>query len=1015
MIKYLKYLLFFVVLKVNAQDLTKLTLQTPNAAALGRYEDMPVEESTGIPNISLHLFNLKVGDIDFPISLSYHAGGVKVDQLESQVGLGWSLLGFPNLSRDVRGVPDEKRESGNFFSVPISTDEIEKRTSNLAPYNVGDMLNWQFLSNLKNDLSYDLTPDMFHYSLRSVGGKFFYSRNREFITIPFKAVKVQHFMSATVQPDIRFNITDESGIIYDFNSRNVTISDDALGQMGSSPYNLSVPSSWNISKIKLANATDSAVFNYNRYSIEEVIKSEQETIGKTPTPIAFIGNSYSRDLVEVQTQYPDIKSAIVTHYEDRITEIKTNNILFKFSYLGNFLSKISIYNSNGEIIKSISFSYNEGMTAPNRTFLTSVKLYENSVNPEKYQFYYNDLRLPDRSTLAALGQDYWGYFNGASNTRLLPKVQVRIGEFYKEGDAGYQNRVVEVGTADRNPSAIHKQAAVLNRIVYPTGLERKFYYSSNYYSRIVTGEVLKKVGGRTNGKGRLNRSENMYTIKAVNPKLIYNENQYELKLNLVYSPPVPISVMAPDDDVLYPQNVYVVDKSTNSIVYSGYHNGNPNLPLTISHSVKLDPSKEYELKVVVYGDANVTTSGGYSATYVDAYASWEELKTEKTDLLVAGLKIDKIEELDRQNLLSSREFYYNEPYVAFEDRLFYKNYTDVKITTPQSGTNLSIFSFMNYFQRQYFGTSSFSTINFKGSPVIYKQVKSIIRDASGIKSDTLISNYAVIHEAIPSNIDEFIKSSSSYGQFNPSWADINLTSSKVKSGANYKKESSYNYSSFKSILDIDRFRLIGSFAEYRHADVPSPYPFTLLTMSNFYLKSFPISRSSQLLVKDTESIDGVVTTSDYNYSAIDLQRNYVAKQISSGPKKITKILYPNDIGSTSIFGGNLTADEFSGIQKLNANNTHQLNTVIQEENYIEDVLIGLKRNTYENIGNMPHYKRTYTKFRNSDNMVKNVEVISFDSYSNPREVKKQEEPVNHLPLGLRWTIPDRRDQECHLC
>ncbi|MEN5194496.1 hypothetical protein [Sphingobacterium faecium] len=137
------------------------------------------------------------------------------------------------------------------------------------------MLNWQFLSNLKNDLSYDLTPDMFHYSLRSVGGKFFYSCNREFVTIPFKAVKVQHFMSATVQPDIRFNITDESGIIYDFNSRNVTISDDALGQMGSSPSNLSVPSSWNISKIKLATTNDSAVFNYNRHSIQEVNKSEQ--------------------------------------------------------------------------------------------------------------------------------------------------------------------------------------------------------------------------------------------------------------------------------------------------------------------------------------------------------------------------------------------------------------------------------------------------------------------------------------------------------------------------------------------------------------------------------------------------------------------------------------------------------------------------------------------------------------------------------------------------------------------
>jgi hypothetical protein len=52
---------------------------------------MPVSEYTGIPNISVPLFEVEEDGVKFPLMLSYHAGGIKVNQDASWVGLGWDL------------------------------------------------------------------------------------------------------------------------------------------------------------------------------------------------------------------------------------------------------------------------------------------------------------------------------------------------------------------------------------------------------------------------------------------------------------------------------------------------------------------------------------------------------------------------------------------------------------------------------------------------------------------------------------------------------------------------------------------------------------------------------------------------------------------------------------------------------------------------------------------------------------------------------------------------------------
>ena len=64
---------------------------SPEAYALMQYEAIPVSTYTGVPSVNIPIYTIQVGNYSLPISLNYHASGIKVAQEASWVGLGWSL------------------------------------------------------------------------------------------------------------------------------------------------------------------------------------------------------------------------------------------------------------------------------------------------------------------------------------------------------------------------------------------------------------------------------------------------------------------------------------------------------------------------------------------------------------------------------------------------------------------------------------------------------------------------------------------------------------------------------------------------------------------------------------------------------------------------------------------------------------------------------------------------------------------------------------------------------------
>ena len=85
----------------------QVLLPSSEAQSLGDFAEVPVDLYTGRTNINIPLFTVSHNGIEVPVSLSYHGGGIKVDDECGLVGLGWTLNAGGAVSRIVRGMPDD--------------------------------------------------------------------------------------------------------------------------------------------------------------------------------------------------------------------------------------------------------------------------------------------------------------------------------------------------------------------------------------------------------------------------------------------------------------------------------------------------------------------------------------------------------------------------------------------------------------------------------------------------------------------------------------------------------------------------------------------------------------------------------------------------------------------------------------------------------------------------------------------------------------------------------------------
>ncbi len=244
--------LFFIVFQfsifnsgwVNAQStpvpnpMTTISIASPTAGSLGKFGDMPISYHTGVPQISIPIYSIEAGPIKIPISLSYHASGVKVQEPAGWVGMNWALDAGGVITRSVQGLPDE---------VPASSSQ---QKGYFRDYGYSNYLYAAGQENWTNfiDGTDDGEPDFFFYNFAGHSGKFYFRDDRTPIIVPEEDLKIIPGSNGSTTMDY-FTIITPDGTQYIFgNSPGVTgqIPIETTNSMGFTPGGNSHPpvSSW---------------------------------------------------------------------------------------------------------------------------------------------------------------------------------------------------------------------------------------------------------------------------------------------------------------------------------------------------------------------------------------------------------------------------------------------------------------------------------------------------------------------------------------------------------------------------------------------------------------------------------------------------------------------------------------------------------------------------------------------------------------------------------------------------
>lgn len=459
---------------ISHKQFQSVVPQSPNAASLGKYGEVPVGMYTGIPSISIPIYEINTGKLKLPITLSYHAGGIKVEEIASWVGLGWSISTGGQVTRQVRGAPDES--ANGYLTTYRKIYEYEQMTTNQKKDYLRDVLHYD----------YDSEPDIFSYSAGSLSGSFFFDTTGNFITIPLSKVSISGVNG--------FVIADVDGTLYHFTVPETTTSSSiSNGALSGNPS--SSVSAWLLSKIVSATGTDSINFEY-----------EQNVTNFTSFSSQTKYYSYQNDGSACNKQPVTYNSAnSVLGYRLKKILFKNGEILFNKETTmrkdvpdDNALESVVVRSENNSYYKKLVFHhhYAQSMGAPGeynpaykeyyRLVLDSISLMDNGATAiNKYKFdYASPDQLPNRMSFS---QDYWGYFNGANNGNdFVPPA------FH---NFGLWSNPVYVPGANRNPSESYSKNGTLTSITYPTGGTTTFTYEGN---RALT---LKQVGGSAETTG----------------------------------------------------------------------------------------------------------------------------------------------------------------------------------------------------------------------------------------------------------------------------------------------------------------------------------------------------------------------------------------------------------------------------------------------------------------------------------------------------------------------------------
>jgi hypothetical protein len=519
-------ILVLVAANTNAQStntyLNNYVQPAPNVAALGKYVDYPVSYYTGVPSVSVPIYDLKDGSAKVPVSLTYHPSGIRVSEVASWVGLGWALNAGGMITRSVHGAPDEgTRKSpspgpaGYYLSYGLSQLP-------LLPHPVSGTISSspdQFaLSKLTvpgiASGSSDTEPDLFTFNFNGYQGKFVFDENRTVRLLTDDNLIINVNFDNINNQFVSWVITTPDGADYYFGDNNmheVTVPHSNIS--GDDPDS-QLPSSWFLTKIVYPNTKDTVTFSYSpetytyfdlgpesetyNFSLDAAHSDQMSQV----CDIMFIKQNVIRTTVNGLrlTKIASKNDSLVfvantlrqdlANYTARPYRLDTIKVYTLGQCTGQFALGYGYFTSplTSTTLTSGNLSFVNDSSDTKRLKLLSVQSFsgDKSLSQPPYVFQYQDtFQLPRR---LSYDQDHWGYSNNSSgnaNNIFTPPVN-------------WGTQCTSGGGASREASWPQMEAGALLSVKNPLGVLTKFEFEANvadnYYPTYTVGGLrVKKI------------------------------------------------------------------------------------------------------------------------------------------------------------------------------------------------------------------------------------------------------------------------------------------------------------------------------------------------------------------------------------------------------------------------------------------------------------------------------------------------------------------------------------------
>lgn len=641
-----KYLLLLVihVLSITAFSQATASLPTiipasPEPASMAKASNMDVSLCTGMASVSIPLYDLKIGKSNFPVSINYASNGLKVDDIPSRSGLGWTLSAGGVITRTIRGKADEKA--------------IRKESAGATPTAEQLIDYYDYISNG----TYDAEPDEFSISAPGMSGKFILDSNDQALKIPYNNNKIQVTKSST---ELKVLITDVNGAKYYFGYDGKVEKTVTHNAHGKNIGFQSLITALFLTKILYPDGSY-IQFNYSAINYSTIPGLDQSITSGLLTnllPSNSCECSGSFGTIQCDIGPQAFQTGIVdinydSYYLSSIETSDYQHIFFTYENRDDNsddkrLKSMAIL--CGSYSKSYNFVYvtpsvsptsytNEFYSVNKMFFLKEIywvtTVDENFPDTSRYLFAYENLAsLPPRLNTS---QDHMGYYNAASNAYLLPITpntnQVNWGSIY--------------ATADRSPNPDAAKIGMLTRVIYPTGGYQEFDYEGNKFAKYVlintTSTASATGSGTSNGSGQytsVTHHSSSFQIKR--------DQSANISLSAFANPGCSTCTPPPPNTVSF-VTLEVLNTTTNTVEWTeilrDYISMNFNIPL--------DSGNTYRLDLTVKGVPNAALAEIRYDTASHEIRTWVNYNA-------YGLRVKSIKSFDPVTAkATNRYFYYN--------------------------------------------------------------------------------------------------------------------------------------------------------------------------------------------------------------------------------------------------------------------------------------------------------------------------------------------------------------------